>query len=295
MPLTTAASPLVLWGRSMRVDLLRVRYVLWWASLLFGIQPSYGAEPSKVPALPRAHAHNDYLHKRPLLDALSHGFCNVEADVFLVDGELLVGHSRAELKPDRTLKRFYLQPLRDRLQANHGHVYASDVEFTLMIDFKTAAEPTYLALQKSLEPFHDMVTSVRDGVVERRAVSIVLSGNRPIELVKQQSTRWVAIDGRPIDLDSDAPQHLIPWISDSWSNHFRWNGRGEMPANERTKLQSLVDRAHARGCRIRFWAAPDQSECWSVLAAAGVDLINTDNLAGLAEFFRSKSADAPCH
>jgi len=26
----------------------------------------------------RAHAHNDYLHERPLLDVLSHGFCGVE-------------------------------------------------------------------------------------------------------------------------------------------------------------------------------------------------------------------------
>ena len=41
-------------------------------------------------ALPAAHAHNDYLHKRPLLDALAQGFCSVEADIFLVDGALLV-------------------------------------------------------------------------------------------------------------------------------------------------------------------------------------------------------------
>ena len=43
-------------------------------------------------ALPAAHAHNDYLHKRPLLDALAQGFCSVEADIFLVDGALLVAH-----------------------------------------------------------------------------------------------------------------------------------------------------------------------------------------------------------
>ena len=41
--------------------------------------------------LGQAHAHNDYYHKRPLLDALSHGFCSVEADVFLKNGRLLVG------------------------------------------------------------------------------------------------------------------------------------------------------------------------------------------------------------
>ena len=38
-----------------------------------------------VKPLPRAHAHNDYLHQRPLLDALDNGFCSVEADISLVD------------------------------------------------------------------------------------------------------------------------------------------------------------------------------------------------------------------
>jgi hypothetical protein len=33
--------------------------------------------------LPNAYAHNDYWHKRPLLDALDNGFTYVEADVFL--------------------------------------------------------------------------------------------------------------------------------------------------------------------------------------------------------------------
>ena len=38
----------------------------------------------------RAHAHNDYEHPRPLLDALDHRFGSVEADIYLVDGQLLV-------------------------------------------------------------------------------------------------------------------------------------------------------------------------------------------------------------
>jgi len=41
---------------------------------------------------PRAHAHNDYEHTRPLLDALAQGFGSVEADVYPVDGDLLVAN-----------------------------------------------------------------------------------------------------------------------------------------------------------------------------------------------------------
>ena len=74
-------------------------------SVLF---PSPAAErPSEVPTpLTRAHAHNDYLHARPLLDALDHGFCSVEADIYLVDGQLLVAHDRNKVDPRRTRNRF---------------------------------------------------------------------------------------------------------------------------------------------------------------------------------------------
>ena len=40
--------------------------------------PLLAADPA---LLIHAHAHNDYEHARPLLDALDHGFCGVEADV----------------------------------------------------------------------------------------------------------------------------------------------------------------------------------------------------------------------
>ena len=71
--------------------------------------------PDDSTALPRpltnVHAHNDYEHKHPLFDALACGFCSVEADINLVDGQLLVAHSRAAVKPGRTLQSLYLDPL----------------------------------------------------------------------------------------------------------------------------------------------------------------------------------------
>ncbi len=33
--------------------------------------------------LPNAYAHNDFWHKRPLLDALQNGFRYIEVDIFL--------------------------------------------------------------------------------------------------------------------------------------------------------------------------------------------------------------------
>ena len=253
--------------------------------------PANGSESEKHAApkpLAGAHAHNDYEHGRPLFDALDLGFCSVEADVFLVDGELLVAHSIFEVRKSRTLKTLYLDPLALRVKKNGGRVYRNGPEFTLMIDRKSQAEPTYRALAKQLAEYADMLTAVRDGKVERRAVNIVLSGNRPHALVAAEKDRYAGLDGRMGDLDSDAPAHLMPWISDSWTNHFSWDGRGEMPIDERAKLDAFVKRAHARGRKLRYWGAPDRKEAWQTLIAAEVDLVNTDDLPGLARFLRER-------
>src|SRR5689334_16577983 len=68
--------------------------------------------------LVRAHAHNDYEHKRPLFDALEQGFCSVEADVYLIEGRLLVAHNPLDLKPERSLQALYLEPLKRRVAEN---------------------------------------------------------------------------------------------------------------------------------------------------------------------------------
>jgi hypothetical protein len=73
-------------------------------------------------------------------------------------------------------------------------------------------------------------------------------------------------------------------ISDNWGKHFKWRGKGPLPEPEKAKLKALVAQAHAQARRIRFWNAPDSPAGWTVLLEAGVDLINTDNLAGLHDF-----------
>src|SRR4051794_11488643 len=90
--------------------------------------------------LDRAHAHNDYQHVRPLLDALHHGFGSVEADIYLVDGALLVAHDRDSVRADRTLEALYLAPLRAWTASHTGHVYPGRPPLTLLIDVKSQAD-----------------------------------------------------------------------------------------------------------------------------------------------------------
>jgi hypothetical protein len=234
--------------------------------------------------LPNAHAHNDYLHKRPLLDALDHGFCSVEADIHLVNGKLLVAHDPEHVRPERSLEALYLDPLKARIEKNGGRVHRHGAEFFLLIDLKTEAEPTYTVLRESLKPYKNILTEFRSDKLHPKAVTVIISGNRPIGVMSNETSRLAGVDGRLSDLDAKASPKLFPWISDNWTRHFEWRGEGPLPADEKEKLQSFVRRCRQLGCKLRFWATPDIPAGWRELQLAGVDFINTDDLAGLQKF-----------
>ena len=249
--------------------------------------PSYGQEGAVVP-LPQAHAHNDYRHDRPLLDALDRGFCSIEADVFLVDGRLLVGHDRSELRPERTLQVLYLDPLRERLRQHGGRVYPGGPTVTLLVDVKADGPKVYASLREVLASYKEMLCRVEEGKYHEGAVQVVISGDRPVMEISSDQVRYVGIDGRLSDLESTTPAHLIPLISDRWTSHFEWRGIGEFPEAERNKLRSIVQEAHAFGRRVRFWATPESPRVWQELLDAEVDHINTDQLDGLRAFLHEK-------
>jgi len=253
---------------------------------LLAVRIITGAEaPAEaVKPLPEAHAHNDYHHPRPLLDALARGFTSVEADIFLAGGKLLVGHGLGELRPERTLEALYLKPLLKLVRKNGGRVYPGGPAFTLLIDIKSDGEKTFDALEAVLQEYEEMLTTVRDGRADVKAVTVILSGNRARDRIAACKVRHAGIDGRLSDLDSKLPSHLLPLISDRWTSHFRWRGIGPLPEEERGKLEEIVRKAHARGRRLRFWATPERPALWKELRRAGVDLINTDDLDGLREF-----------
>lgn len=248
--------------------------------------------------LPQAHAHNDYEHERPLFDALAHGFTSVEADVWLVDGELLVAHELDEVQPGRTLDRLYLEPLARRSREHHGSVYRHRSDFQLLIDLKNEGSASYAAVEAALARHPGVFTTVtqrhhgRDRV-RHAAVDAVVSGDRPLADMQQRTVRRAQYDGRLSDLGGPLPASFMPLISDNWALNFTWTGEGPMPAAERTKLRRIVEQAHRDGQRVRFYATPDvagpsRDRLWTELVRAGVDHVNTDDLAGLEDFLRQR-------
>ena len=236
--------------------------------------------------LSNAFAHNDYLHKRPLLDALDNGFVNIEADVFLKGDKLVIAHIFPYFKRHRTLEALYLKPLSERIAGHDGRVFANySKPVILMIDIKTGANNTYRVLLPLLEKYRSMLTGMENGKMVYRAVTVVLSGHKPYGLVENDQNRLAFIDEdlRRIARDTSL-SNVFPMASCKYSKLLTWDGTGAFPENEKTKLLSFVAIAHRHGEKVRLWASPERKVIWDELLKCGVDLINTDQLAALKDY-----------
>jgi hypothetical protein len=234
------------------------------------------------------HSHNDYLQTRPLWEAIENNFISIEADIHLQGQALLVGHDGKDLKANVTLQALYLDPLRSYIHDHNGWVYPGQ-ELILLIDIKSPAEATYRALENELNNYSEMLTRYRSDSVEKGAVAVVISGNRPRDLMLNENWRCATYDGRLDDLDNTLPKNFITLISDNWDNYFSWGGKGPLPVDERAKLIQIIHKAHAMGYMIRFWNLPAgdpalRIKVWTGLLALGVDLINVDHLKAYHDF-----------
>jgi hypothetical protein len=277
------------------VLLPEVRKLTFTSILLFSIAFCSTCCTNKKPdefVLTKAHAHNDYEHARPLMDALSFGFISVEVDIHLLDDQLYVAHDSIDIKRHRTLQKLYLDPLKNRIQRNNGVVYDKKNRFILLIDIKTDALNTYKKLHIVLKNYKEIFTSFDQGLEKPGPVLAIISGNRPIEYIKNQDIRYAAIDGRFENLNLNDYAIFFPLVSENWNNYFTWKGEFSMPIEEKEKLDSIITILHTKNQMLRFWATPDsasveRTRVWSELLNAGVDLIGTDDLEGLSTFFNT--------
>jgi len=242
--------------------------------------------------LPNAFAHNDYRHHRPLADALGEGYTNVEADVFLMDHELIVAHVNPFFKNDRTLERLYLKPLFQRIRTNGGEVYKGyNKPVILMIDIKTGWKSTYTALKPLLEKYRLMLSGYDHGIITPGAVTVVLSGHKPYQLIKSEDKRLAFIDeDLRLTYKDTAAANVYTMASCKYSKLLKWNGTGAIPPLQEDTLLAYVAMAHKYGKKVRLWASPENETVWRELLKCGVDLINTDKLATLKGFLTSYNA-----
>ena len=231
--------------------------------------------------LPNAFAHNDYRHKRPLLDALENGFTYVEADVYLRNNQLIVAHILPFFKKKKTLEALYLKPLMEYLLSNEKDKNENDINncpLTLMIDIKSDANKTYEALLLVLDKYKSILSGYEDGQTTLRNVTIVLSGHKPYELIKKNDSRFVFMDEDLKNAGTDTTTNMYPMASCKYSSLIKWKGKGVIPEIELHRLEYYVTQAHNNGRKVRLWASPENKIVWSELLKCNVDLINTDKL-----------------
>ena len=151
------------------------------------------------------HSHNDYWRRVPLYSAIEVGCIGVEADIWLFDEELFVGHSVASLTRNRTLDSLYVNPLLDILSKQnpkstllpddtsqpHG-VFDTDPEqsLILLIDFKTSGSALWPYVQSALQPLRekDYLTRFNGTQIVRGPITVVGTGNTPFSLVNSEKT-----------------------------------------------------------------------------------------------------------
>lgn len=222
------------------------------------------------------HSHNDYHREHPLYDALNAGMVSIEADVFLKGGKLLVGHEKQELEANKSLDKMYLQPLFKK----YLEVDKNLSPIILLIDIKSEGELCYTQLKKLIQPYKAMLTSYDIGDFKKGMVTLILSGDRPIKMMRAEKKRFAFVDGRLSDMDNNEDPLLMPLLSDDWFTYFKWNGVGEISKEEYNTLQQLVTKCHHQNKMIRFWGTPTeqskQNNFWKLFNDVGIDLLGSD-------------------
>lgn len=211
-----------------------------------------------VLALALGWAHNDFQHARPLRDAVEHGFCAVEADVYLKDGNLRIAHVPWRSDPGRTLESLYLKPLETT------DVSACE-RFHLVVDFKSHSAAALRTLEAELSRAR-LPKNVR----------VLISGWYPRSEARIDGKLY-AIDGRLDDIGKDA--RIFPVIS------------APLPWFWPVRIPPLILKAHLSGHKIRFWGAREEPWAVKALADLGVDYLCVDELGAYSRW-RSSAARA---
>ncbi|KAL8722272.1 MAG: hypothetical protein Q9225_001219 [Loekoesia sp. 1 TL-2023] len=229
------------------------------------------------------HSHNDYERRVPLFDALSVGCQGVEADVWLKDNELLVGHTEISLNANRTLHSLYLDPLLRILERQnkdvstgaklHG-VYSTSPNTTLvlLIDIKTDGLSTFPVIVEQLEPLRDKgyLTTHNGTNLIPGVLTIVGTGNTPFSAILNPfTTNSLSTMNRDIFFDAPlsclSPQYnesnsfyasapLSSSVGKVWFGALNW------------KQLDVVDE-HTRkaadlGLRARYWETTSWPVAW---------------------------------
>ncbi len=218
-------------------------------------------------------SHNDYDRTVPLYEAYAAGADIFEIDLYLSGEDIKVCHDREDVASAPRVQDVYLEPLRALMGAG------KPIDITLMIDIKDT--------EQTLEELLELIEESYGDLVSEGGVKLLVCGDLPEDY--RDYPNYVKFDVRSAEHLSEEELERVGLISYSFRDFTKWNGKGAMSREEQREVQRTIDAAHAMGIPIRFWAAPDNVNTWVTLTNMGVDVINTDDVAACADFFRDYS------
>jgi hypothetical protein len=204
--------------------------------------------------------------------------------------------STAPADPARALGRMVLDPLNARVRAT-GRVHSAQHQpFSVVLEPADGVAPARVldALEDELGEYADMLTRCVAGRVRPASVLVALA-NAPRGVLHARESRLFFAEGTLADVDRRVPTTVVPLVGEHIAWRLGWDGRGEMPGEERHMLRALIATAHAEGKRVRVFGVPESRRAvrrayWRELHAAGVDLIGACDVAALRRFLRAQRA-----
>lgn len=259
------------------------------------------------------HSHNDYWRPIPFYSALSVGALSVEADVWLYNGTLHVGHEEGALTNARTFESLYIGPILDTIRrqnpaspfltegATKNGVYDTSGGQTLylFVDVKTDGPTTFPYVVQALQPLRSAgyLTTYNGTAITPGPVTVVGTGNTPLDQVQGIGNvthpRDYFFDGPLPTLGttfSNITSDVSPIASVDFASQFGSVRNETFNATQLALLEEQVATAHGKGIMVRYWDQPGwpistRNAIWRTLWNAGVDLLNVDDLEGAANFW----------
>ncbi|RHZ49071.1 uncharacterized protein CDV56_104443 [Aspergillus thermomutatus] len=249
-----------------------------------------------------------------LLEGLSKGCISTEADVWLYNGTLYVGHDESSLTEERTLESLYINPMLDVLKrqnprsrfvtspTNNG-VFDTSVSQTLyfFIDAKTAGHETFKAVIDALEPLREQgyLTTLKDNkTITNGPITVIGTGNTPYDMVGPIANRDYFFDAHLESLNESENAGITGLISPIASTSFAdaigtvtlSDSEAVLTEKQLSTLRSQIATAKERGVGARYWETPSypvrtRNLVWRTLLQEGVALLNADDLDAAANYF----------
>ncbi|CAN9298124.1 unnamed protein product [Alternaria alternata] len=240
----------------------------------------------------QCHSHNDYWRRVPLYDALRWGCTGVEADVWLFDEELYVGHNTNALMRDGTFTSMYVDPLVKMLDHRNefgdfattssvkNGVFITEPAQTLvlLVDFKNNGHDIFPVVSQQLTALREKgyLTYFDGNTTIEGAITVVATGNAPFDLITANSTYRDIFFDAPLDKleegTSVGQRGGQGTVGTTPSSHFDstnsyyasvnfgksigtlWFGR--ITEAQVLKIRAQIKSAKERGLQARYWSAP---------------------------------------